>query len=64
MRHLRMSRVLPVAAGAMIVSLGALAAGPAGAAVRTADAVALPPTAYLPQRLPSLQNRARGRCGP
>jgi DNA-binding beta-propeller fold protein YncE len=47
MTHLRMSRVLPVAAGAMIVSLGALAAGPAGAAVRTADAAALPPTAYL-----------------
>ena len=47
MRHLRMTRVLPVAAGAMIVSLGALAAGPAGAAVRTADAAALPPTAYL-----------------
>src|SRR3984957_9735082 len=45
--HLRMSRVLPVAAGAMIVSLGALAAGPAGAAVRTAKAAALPPTAYL-----------------
>ena len=47
MGHLRMCRVLPAAAGAMIVSLGALAAGPAGAAVRTAAAAAPPPTAYL-----------------
>ena len=47
MPYLRMARVLPLAAGAMIVTLGPLGAGPAGAAARITKAAVLQPTAYI-----------------